>query len=122
WKDGIRAKAKKLERLSGFFHFCVKRKWIWENPASELEAPVGSGGAANRIPFSDKELTRIYDTCDTLPEIQWQNHLGTGSWDGGDVKSMAMLLSWTGLLIRDGAMFDMSRVASHPDGGANIFL
>jgi len=32
WKDGIRAKAKKLERLKGFLNFCVKRKWIPENP------------------------------------------------------------------------------------------
>jgi hypothetical protein len=43
WKDGIRAKAKKLERLKGFFNFCVKRKWVAENSASDLDPPVGSG-------------------------------------------------------------------------------
>ena len=43
WKDGIRAKAKKLERLKGFCNFCVKRRWIAENPASDLEVPGGSG-------------------------------------------------------------------------------
>lgn len=122
WKDGIRAKAKKLERLNGFFDFCVKRRWISENPAAELEAPVGSAGAANRMPFTDEELTGIYDACDRLPEIQWKNHLGVGSWAGDDVKSMIMLLSWTGLRISDAATFDMSRVTAHPEGGANIFL
>jgi len=42
WKDGIRAKAKKIERLKGFLQFCVKRKWIAENPAADLEALVWS--------------------------------------------------------------------------------
>jgi hypothetical protein len=31
WKDGDRAKAKKLERLKGFIRFCIKRKFITED-------------------------------------------------------------------------------------------
>jgi integrase len=122
WKDGIRAKAKKLERLKGFLNFCVKRKWILENPAADLEAPVGSGSAANRMPLTDPDLVRIYAACDKLPETRWNNHLGRGSWNGDDVKTIVMLLCWTGLRISDGSMFDMSRVTRHPEGGANIFL
>lgn len=122
WRDGVRAKGKKLSRLKGLFKFAVKRKWITENPASELEAPIGSGTAANRVPFTDGELTRIYDACDRLPAIEWKNHLGAGTWTGEDAKSMIMLLCWTGLRISDGATFDMSRVTPHPGGGANIFL
>ena len=122
WKDGIRAKAKKLERLKGFFNFCVKRKWVAENPASDLEAPVGSGKPANRMPLTDSELVNVYEACDRLPETQWKNRLGAGSWDGDDVKTLIMLLCWTGLRISDGALFDMSRVTPHSDGGANIFL
>ena len=121
WKDGIRAKGKKLERLNGFFKFCVKRKWIGENPAADLEAPVGAGTAANRMPFTDAELVRIYEACDRLRDVDWKNHLGSGSWGGDDVKSMVMLLSWTGLRIGDAATFDMNRVTPHPDGGANVF-
>jgi integrase len=122
WKDGIRAKGKKLERLNGFFRFCLKRKWIAEGPAADLEAPVGSGSAANRMPFTDSELTRIYAACDKLPDIQWKNHLGSGSWGGDDVKTMVMLLCWTGLRISDGATFDLGRLTPHPDGGANVSL
>jgi site-specific recombinase XerD len=117
WKDGIRAKAKKLERLNGFFRFCVKRKWIGENPAADLEAPVGSGSAANRMPFTDSELAKIYEACDRLPDVQWKNHLGSGSWGGDDVNSLVMLLCWTGLRIGDGATFDMSRVTPMPTQG-----
>jgi site-specific recombinase XerD len=122
WKDGIRAKGKKLERLNGFFKFCVKRKWIGDNPAADLEAPVGAGTAANRMPFTDAELVRVYEACDRLRDVDWKNHLGSGSWGGDDVKSMVMLLSWTGLRISDAATFDMNRVTPHPDGGANVFL
>jgi integrase/recombinase XerD len=122
WKDGIRAKAKKLERLKGFLNFCDKRKWILENPAADLEAPVGAGGAANRMPLTDSELVRIYEACDKLPETRWNNNLGWGLWRGDDVKTMMMLLCWTGLRISDGALFDMSRATAHPEGGANIFL
>lgn len=122
WKDGVRAKGKKLERLRGFFAFGVKRKWINESPASDLEAPVGAGAPANRMPFSDSELVRIYGACDRLPDIRWQNHIASGVWTGEDVKTMIMLLSWTGLRISDAATFDMARVSKHPQGGANIFL
>jgi integrase len=122
WPDGVRAKAKKLERLKGFFNFCVKRKWLRENPAADLDPPVGAGAAANKIPLSDAELTRVYEACDRLPIVEWMNNTGRGSWDGDDVKTMVMLLCWTGLRISDGATFDMSRVSPHPEGGANIFL
>ena len=122
WRDGVRSKAKKLERLKSFFRFCVKRKWIPENPAEDLEPPVGAGRAAHRIPFSDVELTRIYAACDRLPEVRWKNHLGTGVWSGDDVKTMIMLLCWTGLRISDAATFDMRRVSRNPGGGADVFL
>lgn len=28
WNDGIRGKAKKIERIKGFVKFCMKRKWL----------------------------------------------------------------------------------------------
>lgn len=78
WREGVRSKAKKLERLKGFSRFCVKRKRLTEHPAEDLEPPVGAGRAAHRTPFSDAEFTRIYDTCDRLPVTAWNNQMGTG--------------------------------------------
>jgi integrase len=89
----------------------VKRKWIAESPASDLEAPVGSRKPANRMPFTDAELVKIYEACSRLPEIRWKNQLGGSAWDGDDVKAMIMLLCWTGLRISDGALFDMNPCA-----------
>jgi site-specific recombinase XerD len=122
WKDGIRAKAKKLERLKGFFKFCQKRKWVKENPADDLEPPVGSSTPASKMPFTDPELVKIYEACDRMPTIRWENGRSHGEWGGEDVKLMIMLLVWTGLRISDGATFDMSRVTPHPKGGADILL
>ena len=53
WKDGVRSKGKKLERLRGFFKFCVKRKMTTEDPTEDLDAPIGAGSAANKTPFTD---------------------------------------------------------------------
>ena len=117
WKDGKRSKAKKLERLKGFIKFCVKRKWLTENIAEDLEAPEGSSIAADKMPFSDSELTRIYDACDALGD---PTPLGPGhrDWSGEDVKDFIMLSVYTGLRISDVATFDISQRLK----GNDVFL
>lgn len=50
WKDGIRAKAKKLERLKAFIKFCVKRDWLSKDITDDL---------VHRSPFPSRHsLTR----------------------------------------------------------------
>ena len=63
WKDGIRAKAKKLERLKAFVKFCVKREWLAKDIADDLEAPEGSSVTVPKSPFTDEELDRLYAAC-----------------------------------------------------------
>ena len=59
WKDGIRAKAKKLERLNGFCNFCEKRRWIAENPASDGGASrLGKAGQPN-APYRFRARERV---------------------------------------------------------------
>lgn len=83
WKDGKRARAKKLERLKSFVKFCMKRKWMTENIAEDLEAPEGSSTPANKAPFTDGELDRIYRACDALggPTPPGPGHR---EWSGAD--------------------------------------
>jgi|SRR5215469_5756155 len=64
WKDGIRAKAKKLDRLRSFARFCLKRTWLTENVAEDLHAPQGSSVPANKSPFTEEEPKGIYEACD----------------------------------------------------------
>jgi integrase len=107
WKDGKRAKAKKLDRLKSFVKFCLKRKWLSENIADDLRPPEGSSIPANKAPFTDEELVRIYAACDALgPPIP--PGPGHRPWSGEDVKDFLFLSVHTGLRISDVATFDVS--------------
>jgi hypothetical protein len=64
WKDGIRAKAKKLERLKRFIKFCVKMNGSVKDIADDLEVPEGSSIAVPKSPFTDEEADRLYIACD----------------------------------------------------------
>jgi site-specific recombinase XerD len=57
WKDGPRSSLKKLERLRAFLRFTEKRKWIDNNPASELKAPKVPNKPT--MPFTREEMIRI---------------------------------------------------------------
>ena len=107
WKDGIRARAKKLDVCAHLYKFCLKRKWFTENLVEDLETPVGSSIAADRLPFTDQELEKMYEACEHLGELRWKNNLGDGSWSGEDAKDFISLMVYTGLRISDVATFDM---------------
>jgi site-specific recombinase XerD len=66
WKDGIRGKAKKLERLKAFIKFCMKRKWLTEDIASDIEPPAGASIVNPKAPFTDEGISRIYAACDNM--------------------------------------------------------
>ena len=102
WPDGIRAKAKKLERLKGFVKFCLKRKWLAEDIASDLQAPEGSSLNVPKAPFTDEELSRIFAACDSLPQ-------GRRNWTGRDASDFIYLSIYTGLRISDIATFDVDK-------------
>jgi integrase/recombinase XerD len=57
WKDGPLSASKKLERLRGVLKFALRRKWITENPAIELDAPTVKQKPT--LPFSDDEMKEI---------------------------------------------------------------
>ncbi len=117
WKDAKRSRAKKLERLKGFIRFCVKRKWLAENIAEDLEAPEGSSIPADKAPFTDDEIKRIYAACDALGGPRPAGP-GGRSWSGEDVKDFILLSVYTGLRISDVATFDISRRLN----GNDVFL
>ena len=117
WQDGPRSKAKKLDRLKGFIKFCLKRKWLTENIVDDLQAPQGSSLPANKAPFTDAELTRIYTACDTLGGPTAPGP-GYRSWGGEDVKDFLFLATYTGLRISDLGTFDITRRLK----GNDVFL
>jgi site-specific recombinase XerD len=102
WKDGIRGKTKKLERLKAFVKFCMKRKWLKEDVASDIEPPAGSSLINPKAPFTDEEINRIYAACDNMEQ-------GRRNWTGRDAKDFIDLSLYTGLRISDVATFDVSK-------------
>jgi len=98
---------------------CLKRKWLAENLVEDIETPIGSSTAADRLPFTDEELEKVYRACDSLGEVRWRSHLGEGLWSGEDVKDFILVLLYTGLRISDVATFDMQ---SRLGKGNQIFL
>ena len=117
WKDGIRAKAKKLERLKAFIKFCVKREWLAKHIADDLEAPEGSSVTVPKSPFTDEELERLYAACDKLGP-QLKQGPGYRTWAGEDVKDFIYLSIYTGLRISDVATFDITKRLK----GNDVFL
>jgi hypothetical protein len=120
WKDGKRAKAKKLERLKSFVRFSLKREWLSKDIAEDLEAPEGSSIPAHKTPFTDAELERIDAACDKLlPVPPGPGHRG---WSGADVKDFILLSIYTGLRISDVAMYSSKYASSFGMQGASCSL
>lgn len=117
WKDGIRAKAKKLERLKAFVKFCVKREWLAKDVTDDLQAPEGSSVTVPKSPFSDEELERLYAACDKIGP-QLKQGPGYRTWGGEDVKDFIYLSIYTGLRISDVSTFDITKRLK----GNDVFL
>ena len=65
WSDAPLAASKKLQRLRGFFYFCMRSEWITRNPARELGMPKVEQNQA--MPFTDDEWKKILDAISKYP-------------------------------------------------------
>jgi len=117
WRDAKRARARKLDKLKTFVEFCLRRKWIAEDIVADLEPPEGHSVAANKTPFMDDELDRIFAACDKLGPPTPPGR-GQRLWGGEDAKDFIYVMLYTGLRIGDVVSFDVSKRLN----GNNIFL
>ncbi len=108
WKGGKSSRGKKLERAKGFWNFCLKRKWISASPMEDLEPPVGYSIAKNKSPFTDEELSRIFDAAAAWKPCPWHNRGERGVIDADMVVAFVMLLLETGLRISDASTFNVA--------------
>ena len=61
WKDAPLSASKKLERLRGILKFAVKRKWVKENAALDLDQPTLK--QTPTLPFSEAEMKKILEAA-----------------------------------------------------------
>ena len=112
-----RTKGNKLGMLRDFIKFAMKRKWMIENIAEDLEAPKGVSNSANRTPFTDEELDRIQMACNQIG-LPVKGGPGARPWGGEDVRDFVLFSIYTGLRISDVCLFDVSKRLH----GNNVFL
>jgi integrase/recombinase XerD len=111
WHDGALSAAKKLERLRAFFRFAQRRRWIGENPASELKSPRIPIRAT--LPFTHDEMTRTLSAVDTYVK----KASPSGRENGMRLRALVLLLRYTGMRISDVINLTADRIV-----GNRLFL
>lgn len=107
WKNSPLSALKKLQHLRTFFSFCRKRKWIAENPASDLQPPKVVQRPT--MPFTHGEMVKILAATETYSSKARLNGLR--------IRTLILLLRYTGMRIGDVVSLSADRVA-----GNRIFL
>lgn len=103
WKDEALAASKKYQRAVGFFYFCMRMKWLGENPMKSLHPPKVKPDPT--LPFTTAEVTAIVSACDRFP---LRGIYGEGNRKR--LRAIVFLLRYSGLRIRDAATLQRERV------------
>lgn len=111
WKDGPRASQKKLERLRAFLRFAQKRRWIADNPASELKMPKIT--ALPTLPFTHDEMVKILAAAEKYGTQSAHN----ARLNAVRIRSIVLLMRYSGLRIGDAVSLSIDRLA-----GNTLFL
>jgi integrase len=123
--------AKNMSVVKAFFEFCHANEWTPRNPARMVRNQRGQHNdprSEQKLPFSDEELKRMYDACDTKygkREIQFSKATKERKeqgpyaqyrtrWTGQDIADFISVSVYTGLRISDVSTFHIDRM--RPDG------
>jgi site-specific recombinase XerD len=103
----------KVERqmLITFLHFCVSRKWISINPATELKAPRNLK-PNEVVPYTLQEESQILAACDQIGGGKY-NRSGA-HYEQLRARAMIMLLRHTALRVSDVCTLRKDAVSWHP--------
>ena len=108
WKDGPRSSLKKLERLRAFLRFCERRKWIGNNPATDLKAPKIQNKPT--MPFTHAEILKILAAFNKYADR-------AGVANAQRLKAFVLLLRYSGMRIGDTVKCGVNRIT-----GNKLFL
>ncbi len=114
--------AKNMSVVKAFFEFCHANEWTPRNPARMVKNQRGQHNdprSEQKLPFSDEELRRMYDACDTKygkRQIQFSKATKErkaqgpyaqyrARWTGQDIADFISVSVYTGLRISDVSTF-----------------
>jgi integrase len=136
WSVSTRTAAKTMSTVRTFFEFCLANEWIPRNPAKLVKNKRGRDASDSRneqkFPFSDEELQRMYEACESRygkQPVKWSrtihHHRIEGEyarynvkWTGEDLADFISVSVYTGLRISDVATFHAARL--QPTGEIRI--
>jgi len=95
--------AKNLELLRMFLRFCVKARWMEENPAEDLKSPKIQ--MAPTLPFEDEEVRKILAACE-----QYKSHNRHGKRSPARLRAFVLTLRYTGLRVGDVATLAVKKL------------
>jgi integrase len=128
WLVSPQTAAKNMSIVKAFFEFCLSNEWTSRNPARLVKNRRGRDAADRRseqkLPFSDEELRRMYEACETTygkQEIKWSRVIHhrrvegqyaryNQKWTGQDVADFISVSVYTGLRISDVSTFHIDRL------------
>lgn len=109
-----------MSSVKAFFEFALSNEWIDRNPARLVRNPRSRANAdprnEERIPFSDDELKRMFEACETQygkRPIRWSRNIHKRpaepglvanykyKWTGQDLADFISVWVYTGLRISD---------------------
>lgn len=99
-KLGPLATLRELGRLRYFFKFCLKRKWLSENPAAESEAPRNIR-PTEVVPYEASEVVSMLAAADGL---------GKTTYERLRARALILVLRYTGLRITDAITLERDRI------------
>ncbi len=126
WSVGANTASKNMTVVRSFFQFCVSNEWLERSPAALVKEIRSRSDGRNieRIPFSDDELKRMFEACETkygMREIKWSRDVhhrpvsGVTAnykyrWTGRDMADFISVSVYTGLRISDVCTFHIDRL------------
>jgi integrase len=106
WKDAPLAKSKKQSRLTGFFYFCQRSRWIDHNPMLGVGKIKVKHTPTDYFPANefDQIIKATYQYRDSRADLGIDN--------GKRIRALTWLMRWSGLRIRDAVTLERSRLSS----------
>jgi integrase/recombinase XerD len=108
-------RAKKVFRLIGFFEFCVEMGWLSRNVARAKAITIKYDDSQDPKALTDEQFTQVLAA---IPQVNGR----TTDEQRTKLRSLVLLMRWTGLAIKDAVTIERKRFEKNGEGFYRLFL